>query len=176
MSELIAIGFKDLYRASEVLNEWQRREWGWVAELDRAIVVRLYEEDKYRVHFIIDPTSRVGGTWARLWVSFLSLALQVPFNKEIFCGFGDVSAPSMGGSGSGSPLPDIKWWTEVLGVSGEFVRDVGALIRPGDSAIFMILQAPNTRAAFLKMRNYGGTVLRTTFSAEQDRRLIDALN
>lgn len=167
MSELIAVNFKDSYRASEVLTEWQRREWDWAADLDNAAVVRLYEQEQYRVQFIVDPRAANVSRWTQLWLSFLTMSLQVNSSKDQV--FTDTNA-------RGGVALNSKWWSQVLGVSGDFVRDLGALVQPGDSAILMIIHVPHVKEVFQKLRNYGGTVLHTSFSAEQDAKLREALH
>jgi uncharacterized membrane protein len=65
-------------------------------------------------------------------------------------------------------MPDSKWWKESLRISEEFVRDIGALIQPGDSAIFMLLRTPKVVSVLRQLRNYGGTLLRTSLSPDQE--------
>jgi hypothetical protein len=72
-------------------------------------------------------------------------------------------------------LPDVKWWRETLCLSDDFVRDVGAMIQPGDSALFTLLHTDKRGIVFQQLRNYGGTLVNTTLSPEQDQRLRDVL-
>jgi uncharacterized membrane protein len=179
VSELLAIVFKDQYRASEVLNELQRREWDWVADLDKAVVVRHIEQDQFKVMFSFNPTKEEEGTWARLWGSLLSLVLfnsltegVVDTTKHLAAGCG---AQTSGGIERRKVLPDVKWWRQSLGLSDEFVRDVGAMIQPGDSALFTLLQTDKPGVVFRQLRNYGGTLVKITLNAEQDEMLKDVL-
>jgi uncharacterized membrane protein len=179
MSELIVIGFQDTYRAAEVLNELRRREWDWVVDLDEAVVVRWGEEGKLRVQICVDPTTHEGALWARLWGSLLSLGLFIPDTHGVAAAAGNVAI----GSGmatsvvegakdfASAAMPDGKWWKESLRISEEFVRDIGALIQPGDSAIFMLLRTPKVVSVLRQLRNYGGTLLRTSLSPEQENKV-----
>ncbi len=179
VSELIVTGFKDLYRASEVLNELRRREWDWVADLDQAVVVRRDSVGKLRVLFNVDPTTKEGVAWAKLWGSFLSLALFMPITDNIVEAVRDVSLiPHTAASGSGGAhkaLADFKWWKEGLRISDEFVRDIGALVQPGDSALFMLLRTASARAVLQQFRNHGGTLLHYALTPEQEDKLQDVL-
>jgi uncharacterized membrane protein len=176
MSELIVIGFQDTYRASEVLNELRRREWDWVVDLDEAVVLRWGEEGKLRVQISVDPTTREGALWARLWGSLLSLGLFIPATSGMTAAAGNVVAASGMVTGvvegtkelSSAVTPDGKWWKESLRISEEFVRDIGAMIQPGDSAIFMLLRTPKVVTVLRQLRNYGGTLLRTSLTPEQE--------
>jgi uncharacterized membrane protein len=175
MSELIMITYKDQYRASEVLNELQRREWEWVGDLDHAVVVRCDEKDRYRVHLSVDPTTKEEEPWARLWGSFISLLLADSISQGMVRAVREVSSSSGEVSDSREERLDATWWVENICITREFIRDAGAMIQPGDSALFMLLKTQNPYAALKKLRNYGGTLLRTSLSAEQDARLTEAL-
>ena len=180
LSELIAIIFKDQYRASEVLNDLQRREWDWGADLDQAVVVRHTEKEEYKVLFSFDPMTETGGSWARLWGSLLSLVLFDPLTEGIVqtvASFSEASgAPARLDFDKQKRLPDVKWWRERLRLSKEFVRDVGAMVQPGDSALVALLHADRPGFVFQQLRNYGGTLVHTRLTAEQDWQLQHALS
>ena len=189
MGSLIAVAFRDPYRAAEVLNEVRRREWDWAVDLDRAIVVRWDDKGKIKVQFSVDPTNGEGAAWARLWGSLLGLALFLPVTNELSDVVKEITIPSgipasglpvaKGGSegslpsGTAKPIsvPNAGWWKESLRISREFIRDIGALIQPGDSALFMLLLATKPLAPLKQLRNYGGTALYTELSAEQTNQL-----
>jgi uncharacterized membrane protein len=179
VSVLIATGFKDPYRAAEVLNELQRRRFKWVVDLDRAVVVRNEERNEFKVQFCLDLNTEEESAWVRLWGSFLSLTLFVPSTEKIVEAAKDFSAAT--GVRANPKIeprkisPDVKWWRESLCLSNDFVRDVGAMIQPGDSALFMLLHANDLGKVLRELRNYGGTPLHTTLSPEQDRTLKDVL-
>jgi uncharacterized membrane protein len=179
VSELLAIVFKDQYRASEVLNDLQRREWDWVVDLDKAVVVRQIEQDKFKVSFSFDPTTEGEGAWARLWGSLLSLVFFNSLTDGIVDTARDLTnacgAQTSGEIESRNVVPDVKWWRGILCLSDEFVRDVGAMIQPGDSALFTFLHTDKRGVVFQQLRNYGGTLVNTTLSPEQDQTLRDAL-
>ena len=179
VSELIVTGFKDPYRASEVLNELRRREWDWVSDLDQAVVVRRDSASKLRILISVDPATNEGVAWARLWGSFLSLALFVPVMDSIVGVVGDVSlttrAPASGSGGTRNVLADVKWWKEYLRIPDEFVRDIGALIQPGDSALFMLLRTAGPRTVLPQFRDHGGILLHYSLAPEQDDKLRNVL-
>lgn len=180
MSDLLAIVFNDQYRASEVLNDLQRQECDWVADLEKAVVVRQINQDKIKVLFGFDPTTEEEEAWARLWGSLLSLVL---FNS-LTDGIVDTTrnlADACGAQTTGELetrrlLPDVKWWRETLGLSDDFVRDVGAMFQPGDSALFTLLHTEKRGVVFQQLRDYGGTLVTTTLSPEQDQMLNRVLS
>src|SRR5262245_22789009 len=159
MRALIVVAFGDPYRASEVLNELQRRDWAWIDDLDQAVVVRWNEKDRLRVQFSVDPATREGADWAGLWGSFLSMALFIPTTDGIAEAAGTMALPSLGGDRLGrighSPIP-FRWWRESLKIPEQFLRDVGAMVQPGDSALFMLLRDPKPEVVLRQLRDYGG--------------------
>jgi uncharacterized membrane protein len=74
-----------------------------------------------------------------------------------------------------SALPTVKWWRESLKIPEPFLRDVGAMVQPGDSALFMLLRAPKPEVVLRQLRDYGGSLLHTLLSLEQEEKLEDAL-
>jgi uncharacterized membrane protein len=180
VSDLLAIVFNDQYRASEVLNDLQRQECDWVADLEKAVVIRQIDQDKIKVLFSFDPTTEEEAAWARMWGSFLSLVL---FNS-LADGIVDTTrnlADACGAQTNGELetrrlLPDVKWWRETLGLSDDFVRDVGAIIQPGDSALFALLHSENRGDVLQQLRDYGGILVSTTLSPEQDQTLNQVLS
>ena len=67
-------------------------------------------------------------------------------------------------------------WKDEFGLPDDFVKQVGAMIPPGDSAIYAILRVGNPDIVADQFRGYGGTILRTTLSDEQQARVENALN
>jgi uncharacterized membrane protein len=175
VSELIVLGFEDPYRASEVLSALLRRQWDWAGDLDRAVVVSLDEQGKLRVQLRSDPTTHEGTAWARLWGSFLSLVLFVPVTERMTDAASQVAAafgaPKSEASAARASVPDAMWWKEGLRISQEFLRDVGAMMGLGGSALFMLLQTSELGAVLRQLRNYGGSLLYTSLGPEQEKEL-----
>ena len=181
MSELIAFVFRDQFRAPEVLNELRRREVVWVHDLDEAVAVTMNENGKARVHLTVDPSNYRGASWARLWGSFLSVMLFQPMTEVIVEATSRLAFYPNGNRGPANEKViwsnESEWWRKSLASSGncDFKRDVGALIAPNGSAIFMLFRTQNAAAALKQLSNYGDTLLHTTLSSEQDEKLLEIL-
>jgi uncharacterized membrane protein len=179
VSELIVLGFEDPYRASEVLSALLRRQWDWAGDLDRAVVVSLDEQGKLRVQLRSDPTTHEGTAWARLWGSFLSLVLFVPVTERMTDAASQVvatfGAPKSEASAARASVPDAMWWKEELRISEEFLRDIGAMMGLGGSALFMLLQTSELGTVLRQLRNYGGSLLYASLSPEQEKELRGVL-
>lgn len=178
MSELIAFVFRDQYRAPEVLNELRRRELPWVGDVEEAVAVTIKTDGKPRIHLSVDPSTFEAARWARLWGSLLK--------KTLFFPLAEVMAEAVDGFTTSMTLPERKvekfgqskeaqWWQDTLHPSGDFRRDVAALMLPGRSAIFMLLRDAEVPMALEQLRNYGDTILHTTVSKEQDSKMLAIL-
>jgi uncharacterized membrane protein len=176
MSELLVIAFRDQYRASEVLNELRRREWDWVVDLDQAVVVRMDEQNKLRVLFCVDPASHQGAAWARVWSSFLRLVMPPRMTDGLTAAaeemVGERDAQEADQFDIKTSNAEIAWWREKVRVPEPFVRDVGALIRPGTSSLFVLLRKSESVSVLNRLRDYSSTILHTPFSEEQDEELM----
>jgi len=169
ISALMVVAFRDPYRAAEVLNAVSRREWTWTADLDDAVVVKWKENRQLRIQFSLDPASKQETAWVQVWGSLLSLALFIPMTGELVAA--TSRAPGSSEQAEPSKMLAANWWRETLRLSDEFLRDLGALLQPGDSALFFLLRKVNPAGAMKQLRNYGGTVLHAAITAEQDDRL-----
>jgi uncharacterized membrane protein len=90
-----------------------------------------------------------------------------------FTGGASVAAVLAAGSLSGVALGatagaiDAGSWKEDYGISEDFVDQVGAMVQPGDSAIFALLRNLNPELVAAQFKGYGGTILRTTLNSAQ---------
>jgi uncharacterized membrane protein len=174
VSEVIVLGFEDPYRASEVLNELLRRQWDWVGDLDHAVVVSLDEHGKLIVQLRSDPTTHEGTARARLWGSLLSLVLFVPITERITDAISQVAAAFGARSEESAAhvaVLDAMWWKEELRISEEFLRDVGAMMGLGGSALFMLLQTSGLGVVLRQLRNYGAAFSIPRSVPEQEKEL-----
>jgi uncharacterized membrane protein len=61
------------------------------------------------------------------------------------------------------------------GVSGSFVDDVKETLRPGRSALFLVVKAQDPDAVMPALRQFRGDVIQSTLSTEAEEALQDAL-
>ena len=180
MPQLIVVGFKkDMYRASEVLNRLQNMDDDWVVDLHDAVAVYRDYNGKLRVDQSYQMTTGEGAGWGGLWGSLIGLTLAIPFTGGATAPAAAVlaaGAAAGGALGAGAGAIDASWWKDEFGIPDDFVKQVGALIQPGDSAIYALLRTANPDIVADAFRGYGGTVLRTTLSRDQQSKVEDVLH
>lgn len=77
--------------------------------------------------------------------------------------------------GGGAGAFGASWWKDEFGISQDFVEQVGAMIQPGDSAIYALLRTVNLDVVADRFRGYGGTILTTTLTRDQEAKLEKVL-
>jgi len=174
------VGFKkDMLRASQVLNELLVLDDDWVVDLRDAVAVYRDYNGKLRTDQSYHPT-REGAAWGGLLGLLIGATLALPFTAgaSAAAAASALAAGAVGGTaiGVGAGAVDAASWKDSFGISREFVEEVGELVQPGDSAIYAILRVADPVVVADEFRGYGGTILRTTLSREQQKKVEAVLH
>jgi uncharacterized membrane protein len=181
MAELIVVGFKNqMYRASEVLSELLAMNDDWVVDLHDAVAVYRDFNGKLRVDQSYQMTTGQGAALGGLWGLLIGATLAIPFTggASAAAAAGAIAAGAAGGTalGAGLGAADAESWKDEFGIPEDFVQQVSVLIQPGDSAIYAILRVGNPDIIADQFKGYGGTILRTTLSPDQQARVEKVLS
>ena len=181
MAQLIVVGFKkDMYRASDVLNQLSTMNYDWAVDLHDAVAAYRDYNGKLRVDQSYQTTTGAGAAWGGLLGSRIGLPLvaAIPLTGGASAvAAGTLAAGAAGGAaiGAGAGAIDASWWKDEFGIPDEFVKQVGAMIQPGDSAIYALLRTANPDKVAEQFRGYGGTILSTTLSRDQQKKVENVL-
>ena len=179
MAQLIVVGFKrDMYRASEVLNQLQAMDDDWVVDLHDAVAVYRDYNGKLRVDQGYQMTTGEGAGWGGLWGSLIGLTLAIPFTGGATApAAGALAAGALAGGalGAGAGALDASWWKDEFGIPDDFVQQVAGMVQPGDSAVFALLRSANPEVVAETFRGYGGTILSTTLTRGQQAKVESVL-
>ena len=180
MAELIVVGFKkDMYRASEVLNDLQELNDDWIVDLHDAVAVYRDYGGKLRVDQSYQMTTGEGAGLGAFWGLLIGATLAIPFTAGASAAAAGAAlatgAISGTAIGAGLGAVDASSWKDEFGIPDDFVQRVGALVQAGDSAIFAILRVGNPDVVADQFRGYGGTILRTTLSRDQQAKVEKVL-
>ena len=157
MSDLIVVGFKDEFKADEVMSELRRLQSQYLVDLEDAAVVIRNQEGKVKIkqaQELVVSGAIGGGYWG--------LLLGVIFFNPIFALLG-AGAGALSGA-----LSDI-------GINDDFMRDLGSTIEPGTSAIFVLIRKSTPDRVLADLSKFEGKVLRTSLSKEDEAKLQAAL-
>ncbi|BAU15748.1 hypothetical protein LEP3755_63130 (plasmid) [Leptolyngbya sp. NIES-3755] len=157
MSELIAIGFKDEFKADEVLLDLKKLEREYLIDLEDAAIVVRNKQGKVKIkqtQELVASGALSGGFWGLLFgVIFLHPMLAL-FGAAV-------------GALSGA-LTDI-------GIDDDFIREIGNTLEPGTSAIFILVKKSTPDKVLDEISKFEGRVLRTSLSKEDEAKLQAAL-
>lgn len=169
MPELMVIGFEGKYRAAEVLDGVQGLNPDWI-DLKDAVAVYRTGRGKLRVDGSVQPTTKDGATAGAILGGLLGAVLVAPFTAGASLGAAAAGvfsgALSLGVSGAVLASDEAAEWKKTYGISDEFVEQVGGMVQPGHSAVFVLANASEPARVAEQFRGYGGKVLRTTLSPE----------
>jgi uncharacterized membrane protein len=179
MSTVIVVGFPGRHRAREVLNQLERLQEPATFELDDALAVYRTDKGPLRVDRSMNPTRAEGGAFGGAIGALVGAIIALPFTAGgsvvVAASAIAANATMLGAFGAGVGAEDAATVQNQHGISDEFVKSVGALVQPGNSAIFAEAQFVDPVAIAKHFRGYGGTVLSTTLSLEKAAKLRNIL-
>jgi uncharacterized membrane protein len=171
MRDLIVVGFEGKHRASEVLGQLQGLNDESLIDLGDAVAAYRTDDGKLRVDQSVEPTGKEGGVGGAIIGSLLGMVIAAPFTAGISAAAAaaavGASAIGLGTIGAAAGDNEASTWKEKYGVSDDFVKQVGGMLQPGESAVFAVIQSADPVAVAERFRGYGGKVLRTTLTPEQ---------
>jgi len=164
--DLVVVGFQGRYRAAQVLTDLRQRGIH-LFDLDQAITVSWEDRRNFIVQQSINISGEEGARWARLWGAFIKVTLFQPFTERL--SRAAVKVASRGEDHrNGEPAALTRdWWVSDVGIPDNFVRDVGALVQPGESAIITLAEKLDPHLAVSSLRDCGGSLIYTSLSHDQ---------
>jgi uncharacterized membrane protein len=159
MSDLIAIGYPDETTAIEAEQEAQHLAEDLIIQPDAIAAIVRTKDGKYKVttnHHAVGA----GATWGMFWGFFFGLLFFVP-----------VLGMAMG-AGMGALFGKL----EKSGINKEFQEQVRGMLKPGTSALFLVVEKVTPDKAVAALSKYGGTVLKSSLSEDTEQKLQEALH
>lgn len=166
MAELVVLDFDGVETADAVLVKLrQLRKAHLIDLLDAVVVIRPEDGDiqiKQSVNLVALGASQGLSTGALLG----ALAGLLVLNPLAGFALGGAAGAAMGALGG--RLSDF-------GVNDGFVREFGQTIRPGTSALFLLVAKATTDKVVAELREFKPRILKTSLSTEQEEGLREAL-
>ena len=159
MSELVVIGYPDESTATKVLEELQAEEREYLIDLDDAAVIVRNQRGKLKImttdHLVAGAT--LGGMF---WGLLIGLLLFAPVAGLAIGGLVGVATGGL----------------TRLGIKDDFKHQVAELVTPGTSAILAVIRKITPDKVIEDLAPYGGQVLRTSLTHDEEAELISALH
>jgi len=159
MSDLVAIGYPDETTADAAAQEAGRLARDLIIEPDAIAVITRDREGRYHVHTNHNPVG-AGAVWGMFWGLLFGLLFFIPvFGLAIGAGLGALMGKA-----------------SKMGIDKEFEEQVRDMLKPGTSALFLMLEKVTPDKAVDALSKYGGTVLKSSLSKQGEQELQDALH
>jgi uncharacterized membrane protein len=160
MAELLAIGYDDEATALQAMAEVQNLREELILETDAVAAIQRHPDGKYQVTTNHGPSTGGGATWGMFWGLLFGLLFFIP-----------VLGMAVG-AGLGALFGHLEKGT----IDKEFQAQVRDMVKPGTSALFLVIEKATPDKAVAAMQKFGGTVLKTSLSEADTKRLQDALH
>ncbi len=157
MATLVVLTFKNetgAERMRDKLAELQKRQL--ISLSDAAVVVRR-QDGKVKVKQAVSLVG-AGALGGAFWGMLIGLLFFAPWLG--------LAIGAVGGAVGGA-LTDT-------GVDDKFIKEVGAKIEPGHSALFLLVESWTEDKVMDEIKDFGAEVLQTSLSKEDEAKLKEA--
>jgi uncharacterized membrane protein len=158
MSDLVAISFEDEHTAFELRAQLVKLQTEYLLEMEDVVVVTKNDKGKVKLHQAQNLTAAgaVGGTF---WGMLIGMIFLNPL----------VGAAVGAGAGAlGGKLRDI-------GISDDFMKELGDSITPGSSALFVLVRKATPDKVLEELKGFKGKVLKTSLTKDREEDLREVL-
>lgn len=158
MANLVAVAYDDLGQAQQVMSTLDRLRKEHLIELEDAVIVEHQPGGKMKLH---QPSlAGAGAAGGALWGGLIGLIFLMPL-------FG-MAIGAATGAATGA-LSDY-------GIDDNFMKELGEKLPEGGAATFVLVKEATADKVVPEVAKYGGHVLQTSLSNEQEAALQAALD
>jgi uncharacterized membrane protein len=160
MATLVAIGYPDQGTAQQALETVHKLEAELIIQADQVAAISRDQEGKLHTYSGHGASGTSGGAAiGGLWGFLFGLLFFIPFaGLAIGAGMGAL----FGHFGENA-------------IDKAFQQQVRDYLKPGTSALFMVIEQATPDKAVAALEQYGGTVIKTSLSNEDTKKLQEAL-
>ena len=158
MANLVAIAYEDVNQAQEVMGTLGKLVKEHSLELEDAVIVERQDGGKIKLHQ--PSTAGAGAAGGALWGGLIGLIFLMPL-------FGmAIGAASGAAAGAASDY----------GIDDKFMKEIADKLPEGGAAIFVLVREATTDKVVPEIAKYGGHVIQSSLSNEQEAALQEALD
>jgi uncharacterized membrane protein len=148
-----------MFKAEEVRLSLIKMQRDYLIDLEDAVVAVKDPSGKIKLHQATNLTA-TGAARGGFWGTLVGLIFLNPLlGLAVGAGTGAIAGA----------LSDI-------GINDQFMKDLAATMKPGSSALFVLVRKATPDRVLEELRGTGGTVLKTSLSHEDEAKLQDALS
>ena len=158
MSDLVVIGFDNEHKAFEMRAALAKMQKEYLIDMEDVVVVTKDEKGKIKLHQAMNLTA-VGAVRGSFWGMLIGMLFLNPLlGMAVGAGAGAISGK----------LTDI-------GISNEFMKDLGETFTDGTSALFVLVRKVTPDKVLDQLKDFNGKVLKTSLTVDEENELQEAL-
>lgn len=159
MANLIVIVYPTELQAEQVRLDFLKMQKEYLVSLEDAVIAVKKPDGKVKLHQMYNLT--LGGTVSgAIWGTLIGLIFMMPF-------FGLVLGAATGAVAGA--LSDF-------GINDDFMKKLASTLKPGYSALFVLVDSEITDKVRAELEGTGGTILQTSLSTIDQEKLQKALD
>lgn len=158
MSNLVVIGFDDEHTAFKMRAELVKLQKEYLIDMEDVVVVTKDDKGKAKLHQAVNLTA-AGAAGGTFWGMLIGMIF---FNPLLGAAVG-AGAGALSGKFSD------------IGIDDKFIKELGETITPATSAIFVLVRKATPDKVLEALKGFGGTVLKTSLTADKEETLKAAL-
>jgi uncharacterized membrane protein len=159
MSTFAAIAYDDPHKAHEVRLALVKLQQEYLIDMEDAVVAVKNEEGKIKLHQAVNLTA-AGAVSGGFWGSLIGLLFLNPLLG--------AAVGASAGAVSGA-LSDV-------GIGDDFMKKLADGLQPNTSVLFVLVRKATPDKVVDEIKQYGGTLLQTSLSHEDEAKLQAALD
>lgn len=159
MSHLVVIGYDDVHKAEEVRLMLIKLQHEYLIDLEDAVVAVKKPDGKIKLNQVFDPTA-AGAVSGTFWGMLIGALFLMPFLGAA------VGAASGALSGA---LTDV-------GIDDKFMKELSETLKPGSSALFVLVRSVTPDKVLEHLQGVGGKVLKTSLTHQDEAKLQAVLD
>lgn len=159
MSTLVVIGYDNQFTAEEVRLKLRKLQREYLLDIEDAVVAVKDDAGKVKLNQAVNLTA-AGALSGGFWGSLIGLIFLNPLLG--------LAVGAASGAVSGA-LADI-------GIDDNFMKELASTLKPGSSALFVLVRKATPDKVLEELAGTGGTVLKTSLSHDDEARLQAALS
>jgi uncharacterized membrane protein len=159
MSTFAAIAYDEPHKAQEVRLALVKLQQEYLIDIEDAVVAVKNEEGKIKLHQAVNLTA-AGAVSGGFWGSLIGLLFLNPLL----------------GAAVGASAGAVSGALSDLGISDDFMKKLADGLQPNTSVLFVLVRKATPDKVVDEIKQYGGTVLQTSLSHDDEAKLQAALD
>jgi len=159
MSQLVVIGYDDIHKAEEVRLMLLKLQKDYLIDLDDAVVAIKKPDGKIKLNQAVNLTA-MGAASGTFWGLLVGALFLSPFL----------------GAAVGASSGAIAGALSDVGINDAFMKEVSAALKPGGSALFVLVRQATPDKIAEQIQGTGGKIIKTSLTHEDEQKLQNVLD